>query len=130
MKIFIFNYKILLYFLLNLIVIQTVQAQDTSIVIGSNTIRDSFHKMNMDAIYNRPFQAFNKTPIAIGGYLEANTEYASLSGINDGLNFQMRRLTLFFSSTVGKKVKFLSEIEFEDGTKEINLETALLDPTP
>ncbi len=39
----------------------------------------------------------------------------------------MRRMTLFFSSTIGKKIKFLSELELEDGTKEINLEYAAMD---
>jgi hypothetical protein len=34
---------------------------------------------------------------------------------------------LFLSSTIIKKVKFLSEIEFEDGTKEINIEFAAID---
>lgn len=84
-------------------------------------------KLNMDAVYNRPFLAVGKSPIAIGGYLEANTQYASTDGVTEGLSFQMRRMTLFFSSTIGKKIKFLSEIEFEDGTKEINLEFAAMD---
>ena len=39
----------------------------------------------------------------------------------------MRRFTLFFSSTIAKKIKFLSELEFEDGTKEINIEFASMD---
>ncbi|MEO5582752.1 MAG: hypothetical protein ABIR66_08670 [Saprospiraceae bacterium] len=81
----------------------------------------------MDAIYARPFLTVNKLPIAIGGYLEANTRYAVTDGISDGFSFQMRRMTLFFSSTIARKIKFMSEIEFEDGTKEINIETALMD---
>ncbi|EDO25933.1 predicted protein, partial [Nematostella vectensis] len=39
----------------------------------------------------------------------------------------MRRFTLFVASTIYKRLKFLSEIEFEDGTKEINIEFAALD---
>jgi hypothetical protein len=39
----------------------------------------------------------------------------------------MRRLTLFISSSISKRIKFLSEIEFEDGTKEINIEFASVD---
>ena len=31
--------------------------------------------MNMDAAYSRPFHTSDKTPIAIGGYLEANSNY-------------------------------------------------------
>jgi len=34
---------------------------------------------------------------------------------------------LFLSSTISKRIKFLTEIEFEDGTKEINLEYASVD---
>lgn len=81
----------------------------------------------MDAVYNRPFLQMGKLPVALGGYVEANSQYAVRDGITEGLSFQMRRLTLFVSSTIGKRVKFLSEIEFEDGTKEINIEFAAVD---
>lgn len=36
-------------------------------------------------------------------------------------------MTLFVSSTIGKKIKFLSEIEFEDGGREIVIEFASID---
>lgn len=84
-------------------------------------------KLNMDAVYDRPFLKYDKIPLAIGGYVEANTQYAATDGITEGLSFQMRRTTLFFSSSIARKTKFLSEIEFEDGTKEINIEFAALD---
>lgn len=87
----------------------------------------SKQKLNMDATYNRPFLTAGKLPIAIGGYIEANTQYAATGGISDGFSFQARRFTLFFSSTIAKKIKFLSELEFEDGTKEINIEFAAMD---
>ncbi|MEQ8425141.1 MAG: hypothetical protein RIA63_10560 [Cyclobacteriaceae bacterium] len=83
--------------------------------------------MNMDAVYTRPFLQIGKTPVAVGGYVEANTSYFSTDGISEGLSFQMRRLTLFVSSTISNRVKFLSELEFEDGTKEINIEFAAID---
>ncbi|MES2680367.1 MAG: hypothetical protein V4635_10800 [Bacteroidota bacterium] len=81
----------------------------------------------MDAIYNRPFLSAGKLPVAIGGYLEANTQYAVTNGVSDGFSFQFRRMTLFLSSTIARRIRFLSEIEFEDGTKEINIEFAALD---
>lgn len=87
----------------------------------------SKQQLNMDAVYNRPFLTAGKLPIAIGGYLEANTQYAATDGVSDGFSFQARRFTLFFSSTIAKKIKFLSELEFEDGTKEINIEFAAMD---
>ncbi|MEX0966499.1 MAG: hypothetical protein WD077_04625 [Bacteroidia bacterium] len=92
--------------------------------IGQDTKQQA---MNMDAVYNRPFLSAAKLPVAIGGYLEVNTEYASTDGITDGMAFQARRFTLFFSSTITKRIKFLSELEFEGGTREINIEFAAMD---
>lgn len=83
--------------------------------------------LNMDAIYNRPFLQFGKLPVALGGYAEANYQYLSENGVTEGHQFQMRRLTLFVSSSISKRIKFLTEIEFEDGTKEINIEFASVD---
>ena len=84
-------------------------------------------QLNLDAVYNRPFLQYGKIPVAIGGYAEANTQYAVTDGVTDGFSFQMRRMTLFLSSSIHRKIKFLTEIEFEDGTKEINIEFAALD---
>lgn len=83
--------------------------------------------LNMDAVYNRPFLQFGKLPVALGGYAEVNYQYLQEDGISEGHQFQMRRLTLFVSSSISKRIKFLSEIEFEDGTKEINIEFASVD---
>jgi hypothetical protein len=87
---------------------------------------DSF-QMNMDAVYNRPFLQLGKLPVAIGGYAEANYQYFGENGVTEGHQFQMRRLTLFLSSSISRRIKFLTEIEFEDGTKEINIEFASVD---
>ncbi len=81
----------------------------------------------MDAVYDRPFLSKAKIPIAIGGYFEANTFYSATDGISEGFSFQFRRLSLFLSSSIAKRIKFLAEIEFEDGTKEINIEYASID---
>jgi hypothetical protein len=83
--------------------------------------------MNMDAVYNRPFLTMNKLPVSIGGYVEGNWQYLTTDGISEGHQFQMRRLTLFVASSIYKRIRFLSEIEFEDGTKEINIEFASVD---
>ncbi|HTH58001.1 MAG TPA: hypothetical protein VL728_18265 [Cyclobacteriaceae bacterium] len=83
--------------------------------------------LNMDAIYNRPFLSVSKSPVAVGGYVEANWQHLGTNGVSEGNQFQMRRLTLFLGSSIYKKIKFLSEIEFEDGTKEINIEFASVD---
>lgn len=83
--------------------------------------------MNMDAIYNRPYLTGDKMPVSLGGYMEANWQHLGTDGITEGHQFQFRRVTLFISSTVNKRLKFLSEIEFEDGAKEIAVEFAALD---
>jgi hypothetical protein len=84
-------------------------------------------KLNMDAVYNRPFLSVGKFPVAVGGYVEANWQHLGTDGISEGHQFQMRRMTLFVASSIYKRIKFLSEIEFEDGTKEINIEFASVD---
>ncbi len=77
-------------------------------------------------IYNRPFVAsVNRT--AIGGYVEANTNYFREEGISDGFSMELRRFNIFLFSSIGSRIRFISELEFEHGTEEINLETALLD---
>ena len=83
--------------------------------------------LNMDALYNRPTLNINKTPISIGGYIEMNWQKMTTDGISEGHQFQARRLSVFMSSTISKRVKFLSEIEFEDGGKEIAIEFASVD---
>jgi hypothetical protein len=83
--------------------------------------------MNMDAVYNRPFIGIGKLPVSMGGYMEANWQHLSTDGVSEGHQFQFRRLTLFVSSGIGKRLKFLGEIEFEDGGKEIAVEFAALD---
>ena len=107
----------------------SAQAQTDSTGLFNRLFTEDSSKtaMNMDAVYNRPFLVANKAPVALGGYVEANSSYFGTAGLTDGLSFQMRRLTLFLSSTINRRVKFLTEIEFEGGTKEINIEFASID---
>src|SRR5436190_24090583 len=78
-------------------------------------------QMNLDAVYSRPFTQMGKLPVAMGGYMEANYQYLSENGVSEGHQFQMRRVSIFLSSAISKRMKFLTEIEFEDGAKEINI---------
>ena len=83
---------------------------------------------SQDAIYTRPFILdVNKLSTSIGGYFEGNSNYFSEDGVSEGLSFELRRFNIFLYSSLGSGIKFLSELEFEHGTKEIALETALLD---
>ncbi len=99
----------------------------TEPVISRVAVDTSQSSLNMDAVYNRPFLAIKNTPVALGGYLEANSIYSSTDGLSEGLSFQARRLTIFMSASISNRIKFLSEMEFEDGTKEIGIEFAALD---
>lgn len=121
-----YTHKILL---LNLVLLANfnLQAQKSDSLITRIPIDTSEARMNMDAVYDRPFLTVGKMPVALGGYLEANSMYSSEDGISEGLSFQARLLTIFMSASITKRIKFLSEIEFEDGTKEIGIEFAAVD---
>lgn len=83
--------------------------------------------LNMDAVYRRPFLRTGSLPVSLGGYVEANSSYFSTDGVSEGLSFQLPRLTIFVSSAISQRIKFLSEIEFEEGGREINIEFASVD---
>ena len=104
-----------------------LQAQIDSTLIKRAQLDTTKQGLNMDAVYDRPFLSFGKVPVSVGGYVEANWQHLGTDGVSEGHQFQMRRMTLFVSSSIGKKLKFLSELEFEEGGKEIAIEFASLD---
>lgn len=107
---------------------QFVYAQvDTTLFRRKFVLDSAKNGMNMDAVYNRPFLQIGRTPLGVGGYAEMNTNYGVTDGVGEGFSFQMRRMTIFLGGSLHRKIKFMSEIEFEDGTKEINIEFAALD---
>ncbi|MDQ3111765.1 MAG: hypothetical protein M3R17_17890 [Bacteroidota bacterium] len=110
-----------------LIYCATLTAQTDSSFIKRLPRDTSKLQLNMDAVYNRPFLQMGKVPVSVGGYLEANSSYFQTDGVTDGLSFQIPRLTIFLSSTIKKRIKFLTEIEFEEGGKEIGIEFASMD---
>lgn len=121
-----YKMKTIFTFLLSLITFAAVAQTDSTYIkrIPKDT---SALKMNMDAVYNRPFLQAGKVPVSVGGYVEANSSYFVTDGISEGLSFQLPRMTVFISSTIRKRIKFLSEIEFEEGGREINIEFASMD---
>lgn len=118
--------KNLLPIILFLLCLRTIAQTDSSFIKRTPADTNKL-KMNMDAVYNRPFLTMGKFPVAIGGYVEANSSYFGTDGVTEGLSFQIPRLTLFISSSIKKRIKFLSEIEFEEGGKEIAIEFASMD---
>lgn len=118
----IYTTSLFLFFLTN------VFAQVDSTLFKRMPRDTSFRKsMNIDAVYNRPFLTVGKLPAAIGGYVEADYTYIGTDGVTDGHSFRLPRLTMFIASSVHRRIKFLSEIEFEEGGREINIEFASLD---
>lgn len=119
--------KIIIIVLFCLWGLPPAQAQiDTTLL--RRVARDTTDRlMNLDAVYNRPFLGLGKLPVALGGYAEVNWQHIGTDGVSEGHQFQMRRMTLFVASTISKKIKFLSEIELEEGGKEIAIEFAAVD---
>lgn len=78
------------------------------------------------AIYRRPFIG-SVGSASVGGYMEVNANYLVTDGVTDGFSSEMRRFNIFLFAPVGPRLRFTSELEFEHGTEEIALETALLD---
>ncbi len=103
-----------------------------SLLLADNVLgqADTTQTTNKDAIFNRPFvlqRQMGITQTAIGGYIEGNTNYFNTDGVSEGFSMELRRFNIFLYSTVGDHIRFISEIEFEHGTEEIAIETALLD---
>ena len=100
---------------------------DTTSFITRTPPDTSGIKMNMDAVYDRPFLQAGRMPVSVGGYVEANSSYFQTEGITDGLSFQIPRMTIFMSSTIKNRIHFLTEIEFEEGGKQVAIEFASMD---
>src|SRR5690625_164548 len=86
----------------------------------------STHKTNADELYDRPF-VIGGQRAAIGGYLEAGGTWTKEEGDIQGTNFFLKRFNLFVYARVLPRVEFIAELEWEDGGKEIAIETAQLD---
>ncbi len=115
-----------------LIAIACLISLDTNAQIDSTLLKrvpvdTSRNLLNMDAVYNRPFLQVGKLPVSVGGYIEADYSYIGEDGVTDGHSFRVPRMTLFVASSIHRKIKFLSEIEFEEGGAEAAIEFAALD---
>src|SRR5580693_594713 len=99
----------------SVLLVNNSNAQIDSSLLKKNVVADTAKRtLTMDAIYNRPFLKLGKTPVSIGGYMESNWQKVSTSGISAGNQFQFRRFSLFVASTITSRIKFLSEIEYEN----------------
>lgn len=98
----------------------------TSAPLQAQAAADTTRRTVQEGIFNRPVVA-SVGRTAIGGYVEGNTNYAVEDGIGDGFSMELRRFNIFLFSSIGSRIRFISELEFEHGTEEIALETALID---
>lgn len=97
-----------------------------AVPLSAQSPTDSTRKPVQDGIFNRPVVgSVGRT--AIGGYVEGNSNYAVEDGIGEGFSMELRRFNIFLFSSIGSRIRFISELEFEHGTEEIALETALID---
>ncbi len=130
MKIYtsLYHKRIIIGFLL-IVLHLNLAGQEKNSKIIRNPIDTTKTYLNMDATYNRPSLTMDKFPVSLGGYIEANSIHSTTDGVSEGLSFQARRLTIFMSASITKNIKFLTEIEFEEGGKEIAIEFAAIDVT-
>jgi hypothetical protein len=82
--------------------------------------------MAQGGLYERPFIG-SLSSTSIGGYVEGNTNYFVEDGVSDGFSMELRRFNIFLFSQISQRMRFIAELEFEHGTEEIALETALVD---
>ena len=124
-------YKIHTFYLMLILFVAfpfIVHAQIDSTLFKRIENKDSIkNSMNMDAVYNRPMLSAGKIPVSVGGYMEANWQHIGEEGISEGHQFQFRRLSLFVSSSISKRIKFMTEIEFEPADNSVAVEFAAVD---
>ncbi len=79
-----------------------------------------------NALYDRPF-VLSGQRASLGGYAEGSVNFEGSEGITEGLQFNFQRFNLFVFAPIGQRIRFISELEFEEGALEIVLETAQID---
>ena len=84
--------------------VPVASAQDTSMVQGG--------------IYQRPFLV-SAGRTAVGGYAEGNANYFRTDGVSEGFSMELRRFNIFLFASVSPRVRFLSELEFEQDRKSV-----------
>ena len=79
-------------------------------------------------VYDKPYLYKLATGrAAVGGYAEAHFRFEREAGITEELTFLPKRFNLFMHALISERFRMASELEFEEGTEEINLELAILD---
>ncbi len=78
-------------------------------------------------VYDKPFLTRLGARTAIGGYAEAHARWEQVDGLTEDAGFEAKRFNLFTNTRVSDFVQIGSELEFEEGGREIKLEYAAID---
>jgi hypothetical protein len=78
-------------------------------------------------IYDKPFLARLGEGAAVGGYLDAQFRWQRTDGATDRLTFLVERFNLFTYASLSDRVRVASELEFEEGGREVKIELAIID---
>lgn len=111
---------------MNARVTMAIVAMAFPVTVNAQAAPDTTRRSVQEGIFNRPVVgSMDRT--AVGGYIEGNSNYVVEDGLGDGYTMELRRFNIFLFSSIGSRIRFISELEFEHGTEEIALETALID---
>ena len=116
-------YKTLLVLLLANIFTPVLHAQTDEIKEDS----PQAGPLTKGGIYDKPFITGIGGRLRIGGYVDAQFRHHRTLGIVEEQSFLLERMNLFTFTNISDKVRFISELEFEDGGEEVKIELAIVD---
>lgn len=78
-------------------------------------------------VYDKPYITQLGRGMSLGGYTEAHFRFEREEGITEEVTFEPKRFNIFTYTPVTDRVRVASELEFEEGGKEIKIEIAVID---
>ncbi|MBC7898314.1 MAG: hypothetical protein H7066_23030 [Cytophagaceae bacterium] len=104
-----------------------VLAQRDTTARRDSAATDTTRPFVRGGVYDKPFQTRLLGRTAIGGYAEVHARYQRVDGASAESGFDAKRFNLFTSTRVSDIVTMASELEVEEGGREITLEYAAID---
>src|SRR5689334_25447869 len=68
---------------LSLALLASAQVDSSLFIATPSTDTSRQGKLNMDAVYDRPFLTFDKVPVSLGGYVETKVEHLGTNGLSE-----------------------------------------------
>ena len=78
-------------------------------------------------VHDKPFIAQLGRGTSLGGYTEVHFRLERTEGVNEEVTFEAKRFNIFTYTPVADRVRVASELEFEEGGKEIKIEIDAID---